>query len=76
MYSVLNENFSFESRNTVSRVSEAVQACDIGGTLSTQTPCKHKVKTYEVKDPERSFGRESRSLKAAYELAEVCNLAS
>ena len=28
----------------------------------------HKKKDYEVKDPERAFGRESRSLKAAHAL--------
>jgi hypothetical protein len=48
-----------------------VQACDIGGTLSTKVEVAHKVKTYEVRDPERAFGRESRSLKAAYELQQV-----
>ena len=28
----------------------------------------HKKKSYEVKDPDRSFGREARSLKAAHAL--------
>lgn len=42
--------------------------CDIGGTLSTKVEVAHKKKDYEVRDPERAFGRESRSLKAAHAL--------
>lgn len=51
---------------TISHV--CVQVDDIGGTLSTKVEVAHKVKTYEVKDPDRAFGRESRSLKAAHAL--------
>ena len=47
------------------------QACDIGGTLSSKREVAHKVKAYEVKDAERMFGRESRSLKAAHALLKV-----
>jgi hypothetical protein len=45
-----------------------MQVCDIGGTLSTKVEVAHKKKDYEVKDPDRAFGRESRSLKAAHAL--------
>ncbi|KXZ43447.1 hypothetical protein GPECTOR_90g534 [Gonium pectorale] len=41
--------------------------CAIGGTLDTLVDLRKGVKP-AIKDPERAFGRESRSLKAAYEL--------
>ena len=43
--------------------------CDIGGTLDTTVSYRREKKIYA--DPERQFGRESRSLKAAYELLQV-----
>ncbi|MEW5304456.1 MAG: hypothetical protein WDW36_007066 [Sanguina aurantia] len=43
--------------------------CNIGGTLETLfKPSSHKK---GINDPDRAFGRESRSLKAAYEIIEV-----
>lgn len=44
--------------------------CAIGGTLDTFVSYRREKKMFE--DPERTFGRESRSLKAVYELLEVC----
>ncbi|KAG2425186.1 hypothetical protein HXX76_013940 [Chlamydomonas incerta] len=41
--------------------------CAIGGTLDTLVDLRKGVKK-PIRDPERAFGRESRSLKAAYEL--------
>ncbi|MEW5319225.1 MAG: hypothetical protein WDW38_010390 [Sanguina aurantia] len=43
--------------------------CNIGGTLETLfKPSSHKK---GINDPDRAFGRESRSLKAAYEIIEA-----
>ena len=50
------------------QLPKSVQVCDRGGTLSTKVRTPHKKKSYEVKDPDRAFGRESRSLKAAHAL--------
>ncbi len=44
-----------------------VVACTVGGTLKTEIQRKRKDRP-AFKDPERAFGRESRSLKACYEL--------
>jgi hypothetical protein len=43
--------------------------CAVGGTLDTNVSYRRDKRLYA--DPERAFGRESRSLKAAYELLEV-----
>lgn len=43
-----------------------IVCCAIGGTLDVLfKPSAHKA---AINDPDRAFGRESRSLKAAYEL--------
>lgn len=52
-------------------LSEPLQVCDIGGSLKTTHEVAHKKKDYEVRDPERAFGRESRSYKAAHALIEA-----
>ena len=41
-------------------------ACAVGGTLDTVVRVASTGK--QAKDPDRSFGRETRSLKAVYEL--------
>lgn len=51
--------------------SHHMQVCDIGGSLKTTHEVAHKKKDYEVRDPERAFGRESRSYKAAHALIEA-----
>lgn len=43
--------------------------CNIGGTLDTNVKYRREKKIFA--DPDRAFGRESRSLKAAYELLQV-----
>jgi hypothetical protein len=43
--------------------------CAIGGTLDTTVSYRREKKIFA--DPERQFGRESRALKAAYELLQV-----
>ena len=43
--------------------------CAIGGTLDTNVSYRREKRLFN--DPERAFGRESRSLKAAYEMLEA-----
>ncbi|KAJ7520960.1 hypothetical protein O6H91_19G032100 [Diphasiastrum complanatum] len=51
------------------RSKQVIVLCSIGGTLLTYVErTGPKAKRYA--DPERMFGRQSRSLKAAYELQE------
>ena len=45
-----------------------IVACTIGGTLETEVKRETSMRKTSFKDPDRAFGRESRSLKAAYEL--------
>ena len=47
-------------------VHTVVIACAVGGTLDTVVRVASTGK--QAKDPDRSFGRETRSLKAVYEL--------
>jgi rhodanese-related sulfurtransferase len=53
----------------IKKNSKIVLICSIGGTLDTYVSYRREKKMFQ--DPERSFGRESRSLKAAWELLEV-----
>lgn len=48
---------------------EVIVACSVGGTLDTIVRVAANGKS--AKDPDRSFGRETRSLKAAYELLQA-----
>jgi hypothetical protein len=65
--------------------SQVIVMCATGGTLKTvinrtsgaagsaaNPTGKGRVKVKNYNDPERAFGRESRSLKACYELLQVC----
>jgi rhodanese-related sulfurtransferase len=45
-----------------------IVACTIGGTLETEVKRETSMRKTSFKDPDRAFGRESRSLKAAFEL--------
>lgn len=65
-----NMNFREDAKALLPRNKTLIVACDLGGTLSTEVfgPDKRKVCR---NDPDRAFGRESRSLKAAYELMEA-----
>jgi rhodanese-related sulfurtransferase len=53
---------------TVKKNSKILMMCAIGGTLDTNVSYRRDKKLFA--DPERAFGRESRSLKAIYELYE------
>lgn len=77
----LMTNFSGTERNPlfINQAMEAVRGdktkkvvvmCSIGGTLQTFVERKGP-KTKKFADPERMFGRQSRSLKAAYTLQEA-----
>ncbi|KAI5073223.1 hypothetical protein GOP47_0011236 [Adiantum capillus-veneris] len=52
------------------KTKKVVVMCSIGGTLQTYVERKGP-KAKRFADPERMFGRQSRSLKAAYELQEA-----
>lgn len=52
------------------KTKKVVVTCSIGGTLQTYVERKGP-KAKKFADPERMFGRQSRSLKAAYELQEA-----
>lgn len=58
----------------VSKRDKIILMCAIGGTLDTNVSYRREKKIYA--DPERAFGRESRSLKAAFELYEVRRIAA
>ncbi|GAQ82163.1 hypothetical protein KFL_001020130 [Klebsormidium nitens] len=45
--------------------------CQIGGDLETEVVVRSGKKEKRYKDPERTFGRQSRSLKAVYELQQA-----
>lgn len=59
-----------QAKAALPRNKTIVVMCDLGGTLDTNVvgPGGRKVCK---DDPERAFGRESRSLKACYELMEA-----
>eukprot|EP00210_Caulerpa_lentillifera_P001801 g1731.t1 len=62
-----NPDFVKDVANAVPEKSKIIVMCNRGGTLETvirTTGAKPK----ECKDPDRAFGRETRSLKAIYEL--------
>lgn len=65
-----NMNFREEAKQMLPRDKTLIVACDLGGTLQTEVygPGNRKVCK---DDPDRAFGRESRSLKAAFELYEA-----
>jgi rhodanese-related sulfurtransferase len=67
-YAERDPDFAQNVIDKYGKAGKVIIACDIGGTLKTTTEVAHKKKDYEVKDPERAFGRESRSLKAVHEL--------
>eukprot|EP00873_Tetraselmis_striata_P022142 jgi/Tetstr1/442406/TSEL_030532.t1 len=60
-----NPEFQQDAIATLPKNKKIIVSCAIGGSLVT-TRTGNKGKVY--KDPERAFGRESRSLKACYEL--------
>ncbi|KAK3250866.1 hypothetical protein CYMTET_39778 [Cymbomonas tetramitiformis] len=66
-----NPNFREEALAALPKGKKLIVACATGGTLQTvikrTTPGKEK----EYADPERSFGKESRSLKGIFELYEA-----
>eukprot|EP00877_Chromochloris_zofingiensis_P007463 jgi/Chrzof1/2970/Cz12g06140.t1 len=64
-----NPNFLDDLLKVVSKRDKIILMCAIGGTLDTNVSYRREKKIYA--DPERAFGRESRSLKAAFELYEA-----
>jgi rhodanese-related sulfurtransferase len=66
-----NPNFREEALQTLPKNKTIITMCGLGGTLETKTkPRELSGKVFD-KDPDRAFGRESRSLKACYELFEA-----
>lgn len=65
-----NTDFRKEALELLPRNKILIVACDLGGQLDTNVygPGNRKVCR---DDPDRAFGRESRSLKAAFELMEA-----
>ena len=64
-----NPNFGEDARRILGdEKRRIIVACQLGGSMETEVVSERKNKTF--KDPEKAFGRESRSLKAAYELIE------
>ncbi|PNW83803.1 hypothetical protein CHLRE_04g217910v5 [Chlamydomonas reinhardtii] len=59
--------FADKALGQLKKNQKVVLMCAIGGTLDTLLNLRQGVKA-AIRDPERAFGRESRSLKAAYEL--------
>lgn len=57
-----------DTNDDLSKSPMLIVACTIGGTLETEVKRETSQRKTSFKDPDRAFGRESRSLKAAYEL--------
>lgn len=66
-----NPNFREEALKTLPKNKTICVMCSLGGTILVGTkPREMSGKVFKT-DPDRAFGRESRSLKACYELYEV-----
>eukprot|EP00898_Chlorokybus_atmophyticus_P009096 jgi/Chlat1/9188/Chrsp97S08459 len=61
-----NPNFVKQVQERFPKDSKIIVACALGGTLDTIIRTRPDKKLYA--DPDRAFGRESRSLKGAFEL--------
>lgn len=64
-----NPNFIENAKEVIGKTRDIIVICNIGGTLDTVVKVESSGKVAEDKD--RAFGRESRSLKACYELLEA-----
>ncbi|PNH05586.1 Rhodanese-like domain-containing protein 14, chloroplastic, partial [Tetrabaena socialis] len=60
-------DYGAKAKAALKKNQKVLLMCAIGGTLDTLVDLRKGVKK-PIRDPERAFGRESRSLKAAYEL--------
>ncbi|GIL91563.1 hypothetical protein Vretifemale_19161, partial [Volvox reticuliferus] len=60
-------DYQSKALSVLKKNQKIILMCAIGGTLDTLVDLRKGVKP-AIRDPERAFGRESRSLKAAYEL--------
>lgn len=60
-----NPNYIQDCLKVVKKNQKLIVMCAIGGTLDTIVSYRREKKLFP--DPDRAFGRESRSLKAAYE---------
>lgn len=66
-----NPDFRKEALETLPKNKTICVLCSLGGTMLVGTkPREMSGKVFKT-DPDRAFGRESRSLKACYELYEV-----
>lgn len=62
-----NPDFLSTAEAAAGGKSKVILACNLGGTLKTTVSTKKKT----FADPDRGFGRESRSLKACYALVQA-----
>lgn len=62
-----NTSFGPDAKQALPKNKKLIVYCGLGGTLKVGVKTRRGI--YD--DPDRSFGRESRSLKGAYELYEV-----
>ncbi len=66
-----NDDFRQDALNQLPKDKAIIVYCGLGGTIQTGTkPVKLSGKTFKD-DPDRQFGRETRSLKACFELFEA-----
>ena len=66
-----NDDFRQEALNQLPKDKAIIVYCGLGGTIQTGTkPVKLSGKSFKD-DPDRQFGRETRALKACYELFEA-----
>ena len=66
-----NDDFRQDALNQLPKDKAIIVYCGLGGTIQTGTkPVKLSGKSYKD-DPDRQFGRETRSLKACFELFEA-----
>lgn len=66
-----NPAFKDLAKEVLPKNKDLIVVCAIGGTLDTVVKRETKYRKVEYSDPERAFGRESRSLKACFELYEA-----
>lgn len=66
-----NPNFAEDAAKVLKKNQKIIVYCGIGGTIEVGVKPWAPDRTKSYDDPDRSFGRESRSLKACYELMVV-----
>ena len=66
-----NPNFRQDALAALPKNKTIAVMCSLGGTMLVGTKPREMSGKVFKSDPDRAFGRESRSLKACYELYEV-----